>query len=55
MAHRGAARGEREAADGTTIFYDQQGLSTLTVSGDYLYAFTAAADWSQTYEAGRCA
>ena len=41
---------EREAADGTTIFYDQQGLSTLTVSGDYLYAFTAAADWSQTYE-----
>lgn len=41
---------EREVADGTTIFYDQQGLSTLTVSGDYLYAFTAAADWSQTYE-----
>lgn len=41
---------EREAAGGTTIFYDQQGLSTLTVSGDYLYAFTAAADWSQTYE-----
>lgn len=41
---------EREAADGTKTFYDQQGLSTLTVSGDYLYAFTAAADWSQTYE-----
>lgn len=37
------------------VAYDQQGLSTLTVSGDYLYAFTAAADWSQTYEAGRCA
>lgn len=32
------------------VAYDQQGLSTLTVSGDYLYAFTAAADWSQTYE-----
>lgn len=33
-----------------SVTYDQQGLSTLTVSGDYLYAFTAAADWSQTYE-----
>ena len=33
-----------------SVAYDQQGLSTLTVSGDYLYAFTAAADWSQTYE-----
>lgn len=33
-----------------SVTYDQRGLSTLTVSGDYLYAFTAAADWSQTYE-----
>lgn len=36
--------------DSAAATYDQQGLSTLTVSGDYLYAFTAAADWSQTYE-----
>lgn len=42
-----ASGSEGGAASAT---YDQQGLSTLTVSGDYLYAFTAAADWSQTYE-----
>lgn len=43
----GASGSEGGAA---SVTYDQQGLSTLTVNGDYLYAFTAAADWSQTYE-----
>ncbi|WP_296010668.1 PQQ-binding-like beta-propeller repeat protein [uncultured Adlercreutzia sp.] len=31
------------------VAYEQQALSTMTVSDGYLYAFTAAADWSQTY------